>query len=130
MQKRWSVFPFLITKLMTICKSCLEKSLKDSNKICQLFARISYNSYFGKYLKIWYQWLQGSHLPRGPTSANVDAVSQKKYIYIIYIYIYILYIYNILYIYILYYIYNIYIILYIYVYIYMYIKITRFKNKV
>ena len=31
---------FLITALMTICKACLEKSSKGSNKIYQLFAGI------------------------------------------------------------------------------------------
>ena len=51
MQRRLNVFSFLLTRLMTICKPCLEKSLKDSNKICQIFERIPYNSYFGKYLK-------------------------------------------------------------------------------
>ena len=42
----------LITRLMAICKPCLEKSSKGSSKIYQLFARIPYDSYFGKYLKI------------------------------------------------------------------------------
>ena len=64
---------------MTICKSCLEKSLKDSNKVYRSFARIPYNNYFGKYLKIWYQWFQGRHLSWGCTSANLDAVSQRLF---------------------------------------------------
>ena len=64
---------------MTICKPCLEKSSNDSNKIYQLFARIPYNSYFQKYLKIWYQWLQERHLSWGSTSANLDAVSQQLF---------------------------------------------------
>ena len=64
---------------VTICKPCLEKSSNDSNKIYQLFARIPYNSYFQKYLKIWYQWLQVRHLTWGSTSANLDAVSQQLF---------------------------------------------------
>ena len=64
---------------VTLCKPCLEKSSNDSNKIYQLFARIPYNSYFQKYLKIWYQWLQGRHLSWGSTSANLDAVSQQLF---------------------------------------------------
>ena len=60
MQRRWNVFPFLLTtSMMTICKPWLEKSSEDSNKIYQLFERIPYKSYFRKYLKIWYQWFQG-----------------------------------------------------------------------
>ena len=51
MQRRLNVFSFLLTRLMTICKPCLEKSSKDSNKIYQIFERIPYNSYLGKYLK-------------------------------------------------------------------------------
>ena len=52
MQRGWNVLPFSITTLMTLCKSHLEKLPKDSNKICQLFARIPYNTYFGKYDEI------------------------------------------------------------------------------
>ena len=60
MQRRRNVFPFLLTtSMMTICKPWLEKSSEDSNKIYQLFERIPYESYFRKYLKIWYQWFQG-----------------------------------------------------------------------
>ena len=79
MQRRWNVFQFLITTLMTIFKPCLEKSSDDSNKIYQLFARIPYNSYFRKYLKIWYQWLQGRHLSWSSTPANLDTVSQQLF---------------------------------------------------
>ena len=32
MQRRWNAFPFLIIILLTICKPCLIKSSKDSNK--------------------------------------------------------------------------------------------------
>ena len=77
MQRKWDIFSSLITTLMTIRKPCLEKSSKDSNKVCQLFAKIPYNSYFGKYLKIWSQWFQGRHLSWGSTSANLDAVSKR-----------------------------------------------------
>ena len=65
---------------MTICKPCLEKSSNDSNKIYQLCARIPYNSYFRKYLKLWYQWLhQGRHISWGSTSANLDALSYQLF---------------------------------------------------
>ena len=47
------------------------------NKIDQLFAKIPYNSYFGKYLKIWYQWFQGRQLSWGCNSANYDVGSQR-----------------------------------------------------
>ena len=45
-----------------ICKPCLEKIAKDLNKICHLFARIPYNSYFGKSIKRWSQWFQGNRI--------------------------------------------------------------------
>ena len=35
-----------------ICTLCLEKLPKDLNKIYQLFARIPYDSYTGKHIKI------------------------------------------------------------------------------
>ena len=79
MQRRWNVFPFSITTLITICRPCLEKSSKDSNKIYQLFAKIPYNSYFQKHLKVWYQWFEGRHLLWGFISANLDAVSQRLF---------------------------------------------------
>ena len=79
MQRRWNVFPFLLTTFITIRKPCLEKSSNDSNKIYQWFARIPYNSYFGKYLKIWYQGLQGRHLSWSSTSANLDAIGLKLF---------------------------------------------------
>ena len=69
----------LIFTLMTICKPRLEKSSKNSNKAYQLFVRISFNSYFGKYLKIWCQWFQGRHLSWVSTSENLDAVSQRLF---------------------------------------------------
>ena len=61
------------------CKPILEKSSNDPNKSYQLFTRITYNSYFRKYLKIWCQWLQGRHLSWGPTSANLGAVGQQLF---------------------------------------------------
>ena len=79
MQRRWNAFPFLITRLITIFKPCLEKSSQDSNKICQLFARIPYNSYFGKSLKMWCQWFQGRHLSWASTFTNLHAVSQQLF---------------------------------------------------
>ena len=79
MQRRWNVFPFSITTLITICRPCLEKSSKDSNKIYQLFAKIPYNSCFQKHLKVWYQWFEGRHLLWGFISANLDAVSQRLF---------------------------------------------------
>ena len=64
---------------MFICKPCLEKSSKDSNKIYQLFASIPFNSYFWKNPKIWYQLFQGRHSSWSSTSANLDAVSQQLF---------------------------------------------------
>ena len=48
--------------LAQICKSCLEKLPKRLNKIYQLFERIPYNSYFGKFIKRWSQWFQGKRI--------------------------------------------------------------------
>ena len=79
MQRRWNVFPFPIITLMTICRPCLEKSSKDSNKIYQLFAKIPYNSSVQKHLKIWYQRFEGRLLLWGFNSANLDAVNQRLF---------------------------------------------------
>ena len=64
---------------VTICKPCLEISSNDSNKIYQLFGRIPYSSYFRKYRKKWYQWLQVRDLFWGSTWANLDAVSEQLF---------------------------------------------------
>ena len=50
------------TALHFLCKPCLEKLPKGLCKICQLYVRIPYNSYFGKCIKRWSQWFQGKHL--------------------------------------------------------------------
>ena len=72
---------FLITTLTIICKSCLEKSSNDWNKIYQLFGRTPYNPYsiFRKHLKIWHCWFQGRRLSWGSTLANLHAVSQRPF---------------------------------------------------
>ena len=77
--KKMKCISFFITTLLNLSKPCLEKYSKDSNKTYQLFVRIPYNSYFGKYLKKWYSWLQGRHLSWGSTSVNLNAVSQRLF---------------------------------------------------
>ena len=64
-----------------ICQPCLEKLPK--HKIYQLLAKISYNCYTGKYLKIWSPCIRilipWQSLVMGFQSLNLDAVSQQLY---------------------------------------------------
>ena len=51
------------------------KGLKQNfSIICKDYIDIS-----EKYLRIWYQWLQGGHLSWSFTSANLDAVKQQLF---------------------------------------------------
>ena len=50
------------TALHFLCKPCLEKLPKGLCKICQLYTRIPYNSYFGKSIKSWSQSFQRKRL--------------------------------------------------------------------
>ena len=75
MQRRWNVFQFLITKLMTICKLCLKKSSTRTKFINYLqgFHIIAISKNTSKYEIS----RSKEDTSRGSTSANLDAVSEQ-----------------------------------------------------